>query len=206
MTKVHSMYTVNITISGIYLTFIMAMTAASIVIFVVVLNLHHRDPNAPVPMWLKWLAYDVMAPLVCMTSHRVRPGPGVYQMCEFTRDFARSVPHHEENNHTDESTLSSRLDDESICEQVSYLMKNPVKRKALLEEIIKHLRQITAKIKETDDQDLLKAEWKAVAKILDRFFLIIFVCVVVISSIVILFIYPTMVQESKADAAGLTLQ
>ena len=60
----------------------------------------------------------------------------------------------------------------------------------VLEEILKHLRQITAKLKEKDEQDNMKAEWKVVAKILDRFFLLVFVLLVFVSSLVLLFVYP----------------
>ena len=183
--------------TGIYLTLIMAMTATSILICVVVLNLHHRDPNAPVPRWLRHLTYNIMAPMVCMRSHINHRGSTVYQLCEFAKDYAMSV--HENHADTDQQAPQTSLEDNGICDQMCYLMKGSAKKKVLLEEVVKHLRQITCKIKEQDEQDSLKAEWKIVAKILDRFFLILFVLLVIVSSVVLLFIYPLSARGFSFD-------
>ena len=173
----------------------MAMTATSILICVVVLNLHHRDPNAPVPLWLRRLTHNVMAPLVCMRSHTMQRGQAVYQLCEFSQNYAMSMQHTE--NHTTEETplAAPTLEDANLCEQVCYLTKSSGKKKALLEEVVKHLRQITAKLKEKDETEALKAEWKTVAKILDRFFLMLFILIVIISSTLLLLVYPYFGQK-----------
>jgi hypothetical protein len=83
------------------------------------------------------------------------------------------------------------LDDNGLCDHVQLLLRNGGNNKRLvLEEIVRHMRQITSKVKEKEDQDSLKAEWKGVAKILDRFFLLLFILVVFISSLVLLCFYP----------------
>lgn len=181
----------------------MAMTATSILICVVVLNLHHRDPNAPVPRWLRHLTYNIMAPMVCMRSHTNTRGSTVYQLCEFAKDYAMTL--HE--NHSDQDqreqqqqqTAQTSLDDNGICDHMCYIMKGSAKKKILLEEVVKHLRQITCKIKEQDEQDSLKAEWKIVAKILDRFFLILFILIVIVSSLVLLILYPLSARGFSFD-------
>ena len=186
-------------ISGIYLTLIMAMTATSILICVLVLNLHYRDPSAPVPNWLRNLAYNVMAPLVCTKNRAKKKGQTVYQLCEFTRDYAIGTALNNDSHnefHTtnlDSSTTplhhTSSLEDNGINDQVMYLLRSG-RKKVMLEEVVQHLRKITFKTKEKDEQETLKAEWKNVAKILDRFFLMVFVFLVVISSVVLLYFYP----------------
>lgn len=40
---------------GIYLTMVMTMAACSIIVCVFVLDLHHRNSNSPVPLWVRWL-------------------------------------------------------------------------------------------------------------------------------------------------------
>ncbi len=167
------------------------MTATSILICVVVLNLHHRDPNAPVPHWLYKLTYNIMAPLVCMRGHTNR-GQSVYQLCEFTREYM--VGHFSQENQTESDSLNTPVDENGLCEQVCYLMKSG-KKKILLEEVVKHLRTITAKLKEMDEQENLKTQWKVVAKILDRFFLVVFIIIVIVSSTTLLLIYPLLAQN-----------
>ena len=172
----------------------MAMTATSILICVVVLNLHHRDPNAPVPRWLRKLTYDIMSRLVCMRDHTKHRDHGVYQLYEFARDLTQTVHVHE--NHTElEHSFTTLPEDNGLfsnCDQsnsYTYNRKAP-KKKLILEEILEHLQQVTSKLKETDEETAIKAEWKAVAKILDRFFLLTFVSVVILASLFLLCLYP----------------
>ena len=179
------------------------MTATSILICVVVLNLHHRDPSAPAPKWLKNLTYNVLAPLVCMKSREPKKGKTVYQLCEFTRDYAMGTALND--NYTEYHTTNidssatpmnhtSSLEDNGFNDQMYYLLKSG-RKKVLLEEVVQHLRKITFKIKEKDEQESLKSEWKNVAKILDRFFLMVFVFLVIISSVVLLYVYPMDARE-----------
>lgn len=193
------------------------MTATSILVCVIVLNLHHRDPNAPVPTWLNRIAYNILAPMLCMKSQKVtKKGKTLYQLCEFTQGFAigtalnADIDQSENSSvHTDApSGYSSQIssgyghvfsdastynhqpaDENGYNEQMLYLMKTG-KKKVMLEEVVKHLRNITQKIREKDEQEVLKTQWKSVAKILDRFFLMVFVSIVIVSSTVLLYIYP----------------
>ncbi|KAF7260631.1 hypothetical protein EG68_03038 [Paragonimus skrjabini miyazakii] len=56
---------------GIYLTVTMAMTSLSIILTVGVLHIHHRNANhAPVPEWLCIFLFDMIAPLLRMSTIR----------------------------------------------------------------------------------------------------------------------------------------
>ncbi|KAA3678692.1 uncharacterized protein DEA37_0014955 [Paragonimus westermani] len=56
---------------GIYLTVTMAMTSLSIILTVGVLHIHHRSANhAPVPEWLRIFLFDMIAPLLRMSTIR----------------------------------------------------------------------------------------------------------------------------------------
>lgn len=175
------------------------MTAMSILICVVVLNLHHRDPNAPVPPWLHYLTFNLMSYAVCMRSYLQRQNrTSAYQMCEFRAHS--SLSNHE--NHLDSATeYTSCVDENGLCDHVSYLVRNTGKKKIVLEEILRNIRHITSKMKENEEQDIIKAEWKLVAKILDRFFLLFFILLVVISSLVLLFLYPSLARNSLSVLA-----
>ncbi len=49
----------------------------------------------------------------------------------------------------------------------------------------------------------IKEEWKAVAKIVDRFLLIIFVIAIVTLTVVILYVYPEVASEGHMDGRGI---
>ena len=199
-------------ISGIYLTLIMAMTAMSILICVMVLNLHHRDPNAPLPKWLRQMTFDVMAPLVFMTSQTKDRDTALYQLCELKKEFpglasasASITPGSANGNGNNDSGVEMTADTQSCIEDLERTQRAQRRlsiRQRLSEqsteesccrvwtEVLKHVRVITAKLHENEEQDILKAEWKIAAKILDRFFLGLFVLLVIVSSIVMLYIFP----------------
>ena len=139
----------------------------------------------------------------------------MYQLCEFAKEFAQGTVHMT-GNHVDGSadTVQTCLDDNGLCDHMSYLLKGVAgsglgempeggsgrggsgngrdssRKRAVLDEMLKHLRQITAKMKEREEQESLKIEWKIVAKILDRFFLMVFILLVIVSSVVLLYLYP----------------
>ncbi|KAK2164106.1 hypothetical protein LSH36_68g00000, partial [Paralvinella palmiformis] len=175
---------------GIYLTLVMTMTAMSIFISVMVLNLHHRDPNRPVPPWLRHLSYDVLANIVC--ARNIPPtyqsgSSSTYQLQEMTNRMEGI------NSESNDILLQNvqNIDGGRVRgDEWSLVKRNTIDKRLLLEEILKHLSQITGKLKDNEEQDSLQGEWKAVAMILDRFFLLIFVLLVVISSLVLLYIYP----------------
>ncbi len=68
----------------------------------------------------------------------------------------------------------------------------PKKKKPLFEEILQHLREITTKMKRNIKRDQVKEEWKMVAKIVDRFLLIIFMLAIVSLTVTILYLYPVL--------------
>lgn len=219
-------------ISGIYLTLIMAMTAMSILICVIVLNLHHRDPSAPVPVWLTKLTHGIMAPLVCMQvhmrSHRKSLNdhkaalyktvsncsnasdvklPGNYVNmagnCSGATTFTnryQNVQRSEDghpfdscgsaNNNNSTTTTFQRNNTVNINYLARYYkLQN---KREILEEILVHVQQITSKLKEDEEEAILRTDWKVVAKILDRFFLLMFILLVVVSSLSLLVIHPAL--------------
>ena len=58
--------------TGVYTTFVMLMNTWSVMLTVLVLNLHHRNECRPIPGWLRLLAFEGIARLLCMyTPHQV---------------------------------------------------------------------------------------------------------------------------------------
>ncbi|ELT96196.1 hypothetical protein CAPTEDRAFT_131936, partial [Capitella teleta] len=51
---------------GIYTTFVMLMNTWSVMLTVLILNLHHRNEDRPVPGWVRTLVFEGFARLLCM--------------------------------------------------------------------------------------------------------------------------------------------
>ena len=108
-----------------------------------------------------------------MKSHAKKKGKTVYQLCEFTRDYAIGTTFNNDANseyHTTNLDSSptplhntSSMEDNGINDQMIYLLKSG-RKKVMLEEVVQHLRKITFKIKEKDEQETLRTEWKKCGK------------------------------------------
>jgi len=55
----------------VYLTCTMTLGAVSVCLTVLVLNLHHRDDERPVPAWTQTLVLDYLASLLCVTGNQL---------------------------------------------------------------------------------------------------------------------------------------
>ncbi len=201
---------------GIYLTMVMVMTGFSIVISVIVLDLHHHEPTSPVPRWLRRLVFGCMARLLCIftpftSEHsslfqiahgRVRKEPGGCR----ENGTLDEEEHLESNNvdglglHHDSGGGGGGLPAggdgmhtfvRGLYDELEAIMA-PRKRKPLFEEILQHLRDITSKMRRNIRRDQVKEEWKMLAKIIDRFLLVMFLIAITALTISILYIYPSL--------------
>lgn len=192
-------------LAGIYLTMVMVMTAFSIVISVIVLDLHHHEPSSPVPRWLRRLVFGFMARILCMKTPYGTESSSLFQIA------------HGRLRHT--HVTSAEDCDEDILEAnniagITAVMRGlyddlesvmaPKKKKPLFEEILQHLRDITTKMKRNIRREQIKEEWKMVAKVIDRFLLVIFLIAIITLTATILYIYPNLAihLQSQRDGAS----
>lgn len=109
------------------------------------------------------------------------------------------------NNTNNASYRSTQLDDESaedinMDNGVNHFVKTlyedleaimaPKRRMPLFEEILQHLRDITTKMKRNIKREQVKEEWQMLAKVIDRFLLVIFLLVITGLTVSILYLYP----------------
>ena len=59
-----------------------------------------------------------------------------------------------------------------------------------MDEVLKHLRAITDRLRDAEEQETIRAQWKMLARMLDRIFLLVFVMMIVLSTFSLLVIYP----------------
>ena len=181
---------------------VMVMTAFSIVISVIVLDLHHHEPSTPVPKWLRRLVFGFMARIVCMRTPYQNESSSLFQIAHGTlrhplHDIDDEEEHRIEENHLPGLTHLMK----GLYDDLEAVMA-PKKKKPLFEEILQHLRDITTKMKRNIKREQIKEEWKMVAKIIDRFLLIVFVLAIVMLTATILYIYPTLAVQFHPERGG----
>ncbi|KAK2165088.1 hypothetical protein LSH36_55g08048 [Paralvinella palmiformis] len=79
---------------GIFTTFVMLMNTSSVMLTVLVLNLHHRNRSQPIPKWLRSLIFEGLARLLCMHSQEdaegeQATGDTVYKYEDYRRNKAQ---------------------------------------------------------------------------------------------------------------------
>ena len=163
----------------------MGMTALSILFCVIVLNLHHEEKNTPVPRWLRYI-YNAIAFVLCFRHYGDEQRESMFPLAEMKHSLPRTF------------TIQAPFTFGGMFESVMYSGegKSGHKANSELEEILHHLRQITGRLKDSEEQDAIRLQWKMLSKMLDRFFLILFVLLVVVSTIGLLVIYPLFGREN----------
>jgi len=162
----------------------MGMTALSILFCVVVLNLHHEEKNTPVPHWLRCV-YNYVAFVLCMRHYNSGQRASLFPLIDVKQSLRR-------NNMSYRRQAPLPFDGLLESSMYSDDGRSTTNHKAgsAMEEILQHLRQVTGRLKESEEQDIIRLQWKMLAKLLDRFFLILFVLLVVVSSLGLLVFYP----------------
>ncbi|ELT90136.1 hypothetical protein CAPTEDRAFT_166277 [Capitella teleta] len=210
---------------GIYLTMVMVMTGCSIVISVIVLDLHHHEAFSPVPVWLKRIVFSCMARMLCMHTPYTDAGHQSGSMhigqTRFNRNSTRSYGNHgtllsaglttddEESVNLQQTTTQQTQQQQDNVDGMNNVVKGfydelealmaPRRKKPILEEMLQHLRDITNKMRKNIKKDHIKSEWKLVAKVLDRFLLILFLVSVSAFTLYILYIYPRIMMPPVND-------
>ena len=172
---------------------VMVMTAFSIIISVIVLDLHHHEPSNPVPRWLRQLVFGCMARMLCMETPYRNESSSLFQIAH---GRLKQPVSDADNASLDEEDLA----EDSHVQGMNNFMKNlyddlevvmaPKKRRPLFDEILQHMRDITTKMKRNIKREQVKEEWKMVAKVIDRFLLVIFLIAIITLTATILYIYP----------------
>ena len=203
---------------------VMVMTAVSIVISVIVLDLHHHEPTHHVPNWLRRLVFGFFARMLCIYT------PYTQQLLAESKQVNRNASSRYNGNSAARRRNSSRdkcsrnpsscSRQQRFCEEeegmikatpeqngvdgvnlaVRYLyddLETATRAKApALEEILQHLRGFSAKMKNNIKRDSIKEEWQMLAKVIDRFLLVIFLLAISSLTLIILYIYPQIAMQS----------
>lgn len=167
---------------------VMVMTALSIVISVVILELHHHEPNRPVPNWLRRIVFGVLSKLMFIETPYKNESTSIFFPKRVKNVARKGLKIDIEEIRMFEDV--KRQQNCSFIDESLEIAKQLRGKQHVFEEILQHLKEITTKMKKNIKREKLNEEWKMLAKIIDRFLLLIFLLAIIGLTLSILYIYP----------------
>ncbi|XP_041634861.1 acetylcholine receptor subunit beta isoform X1 [Cheilinus undulatus] len=178
-----------------YIMFTMILVTCSVILSVVVLNLHHRSPNThQMPMWVRRIFIHILPMYLCMLRPKV----------ELPMFLLESVPRREKKivniskgadeyfiRKPDTSILfpkPNRYHPEGMCTDLRKFIDGPSSYVTLPDELksaIEAITYIAEALQAEKDYEALKEDWQYVAMVVDRMFLWIFVIFTTVGTLAI---------------------
>ncbi|KYO44792.1 acetylcholine receptor subunit beta [Alligator mississippiensis] len=165
-----------------YLTVAMALVTASVVLSVVVLNLHHRAPGTHhLPRWIRWLFIHQLPRYLWL--QRPKPEPPLAPQpspAPAPRPLPARTPDHYFLRVPGPAALlpqPNRLAPEPWGQNLRRLVAGPPRALALppeLREAVAAVAYVAEQLREQDIYDTLQDDWHYVAMVVDRLFLVAF--------------------------------
>ncbi|XP_061565657.1 acetylcholine receptor subunit beta isoform X1 [Cololabis saira] len=177
-----------------YIMFTMILVTFSVILSVVVLNLHHRSSNThKMPMWIRKIFIHILPPYLCMLRPKVeiplslKFNPrrekaiiSISKVCDeyFIRKPDSSILFPNPNRYQPEGMIT---DLKKFIDGPSSYLTLPDELKSAMEAI----SYIAENLQGEKDYEALKEDWQYVAMVVDRMFLWIFVIFTTVGTLAI---------------------
>lgn len=176
-----------------YIMFTMILVTFSVILSVVVLNLHHRSPNThQMPMWVRRIFLHLLPPYLCM--HRPKAESMVALKLEPIKQPKISLAKMSDEyfiRKPDSSVLFPkpyRFNPEGMCTDLRKFIDGPSTYLTLPDELksaVDAITHIAESLQAEKDYEALKEDWQYVAMVMDRLFLWIFVVFTTVGTLAI---------------------
>ncbi|EYC11013.1 hypothetical protein Y032_0053g2426 [Ancylostoma ceylanicum] len=196
MTEIIPATSITLPLIGKYLLFTMVMVTLSVVVTVISLNLHFRTPTTHLmPKWVK-LVFLKWLPKVLFMRRPMDDGDESFRRVSSrktvgptTLDGKIPLNYHE---HRVSRDMGRSLANAAIDDRIQKLYYSPQVVKAF-----ENICFIAELLKKKDRDDKIDEDWKYVAMVLDRLFLLIFSLACFIGTVLILLQAPTLYDDRK---------
>ncbi|XP_050402299.1 acetylcholine receptor subunit alpha-type acr-16 [Patella vulgata] len=183
---------------GIYLTVIMAMSALSVALSVFVLNCHHKGVLLHRPPRFVKMSCLILGKLMCVRLNYINK---MDAFKDLTRPMGESENliesgKIENNNPSDRSrvdlNINGLVDTGQRSRQTVGSGTNGLQTQntELEREILKYLKFVLESYERGRSERLAVVEWQEIARVMDKFFFIIFITITSVSTLVLLIISP----------------
>ncbi|XP_077865206.1 neuronal acetylcholine receptor subunit alpha-3-like [Saccoglossus kowalevskii] len=193
---------------GRYLLFTMVLVTVSIIVTVIVLNIHHRAPSThTMSPWIRKVFLEILPPLLLMKRHADyrraydlgTPNGGI-ELHEMLRRTSSTCG---EGTYSEARSKLYSISDELLKTEQAWpraggQMPRPQKPvDARFKEAIRGVNYVAQHLKNEDEFETISEDWKYVAMVVDRIFLWIFLVVVLSGTAGILLSAPTIYMDRK---------
>lgn len=167
-----------------------------------VLNLYEATgPSSEVPRWVRVILIDILAPILRVARPKEKP-PRRFNSNNFNiHPYSPVLPENNENNlemdgnPKDVLVIAPRVGDKVLTSRdfINSVNENNIRHRmpSSQDKLLEGINVLTERAKEQEKQDEIKEEWESVAKVMDRFFLLVFMATVAISTALIFLQRPS---------------
>ncbi|PFX29873.1 neuronal acetylcholine receptor subunit alpha-3-like isoform X1 [Stylophora pistillata] len=168
-----------------------------------VLNIYEATgPSSEVPQWVRVLLIDILAPILRVTRPKERPqrkfhGPSNQNI----HSYSPIMPEHNGNNierdgsPRDVLVIAPKVGEKILTSRdfINSVNDNSIRHRvpSSQEKLLEGINVLTERAKEQEKDEEIKEEWESVAKVIDRFFLLLFIATVAISTALIFLQRPS---------------
>ncbi|CAD6184221.1 unnamed protein product [Caenorhabditis auriculariae] len=189
LTEIIPATSITLPLIGKYLLFTMVMVTLSVVVTVISLNLHFRTPTTHLmPNWVKKVFLQWLPKILFMRRPLEDQKDSFHQNAKIrTKDgkIALNVHSHRVSKDVGRSIAGATIDD-----SIQKLYYSPQVVKAF-----ENICFIAELLKKKDRDDKIDEDWKYVAMVLDRLFLLIFSIACFVGTVIILLRAPTLYDD-----------
>ena len=167
-----------------------------------VLNIYESTgPRSEVPPWMRVVLIDILAPVLRITRPREKPKRRFNPTNSTFHSYTSITPEH--NGNTMEMTSSPKdvlvigpkVGDKVLTSRdfINSVNDNHIRHRAPSshDKILEGISVLTERAREQEKQEGVKEEWESVARVIDRFFLLLFIATVAISTALIFLQRPS---------------
>ncbi|CAJ0940037.1 unnamed protein product, partial [Mesorhabditis belari] len=196
LTEIIPATSITLPLIGKYLLFTMVMVTLSVVVTVISLNLHFRTPITHImPNWVKVVFLNWLPKMLFMRRPAgIEKGSKKGRILSSSTTLDGKIPLNFHEHRVKESVGFGRaLGNSAIDERIQKLYFSP--------QIVRSFDNIcfiAELLKKKDRNDKIEEDWKYVAMVLDRLFLLIFATACFVGTLYILFQAPTLFDDAKA--------
>jgi nicotinic acetylcholine receptor len=184
---------ITLPLIGKYLLFTMIMVTLSVIITVVILNLHFRTPTTHrMPKWIK-VVFLRWLPKVLFMRRPLDESEESFRQVKHNKTIQNERIMINCHEHRVSRDLTRTLANAPIDERIQRLYYSPPVVKAF-----ENICFIAELLKKKDRDDKVDEDWKYVAMVLDRLFLITFSIACLVSTAWILLQAPTLFDDREA--------
>ena len=167
-----------------------------------VLNLYEATgPSSEVPRWVRILLIDILAPILRVARPKEKPQRRFTSNNPNIHSYSPIMPEHNGNNlemdggPKDVLVIAPRVGDKVLTSRdfINSVNDNNIRHRtpSSQDKLLEGINVLTERAREQEKQDEVKEEWESVAKVIDRFFLLLFMATVAISTALIFLQRPS---------------